>query len=169
MNEETEAALRRYVGERISEIYQSLQAGEIDELKGEDRAFAEAMQDHLDLPHVHNALEFAGDSEGVPYVVNVNGTEVSPVAHITMHSAVKQALASDPAARKAYDALRTVQGISAHHAEHVLIGLMFECVYEEKPPRYQAALKQIVSDDKTRKRLIEKYGPGHLFAAEDAG
>ena len=40
--------------------YEAVKAGTMAELPEEEQLFARAMQEHMHLKHIHNALEFAG-------------------------------------------------------------------------------------------------------------
>jgi hypothetical protein len=51
----------------------------------EGQILAKVIQEHLGLPHVHNALEFADVRGGEPYEVD----GVSPLAHLRMHAVVE--------------------------------------------------------------------------------
>jgi len=53
------AKLRRLVGQHEKVVYEAVKAGSVAQLQHESQLFAKAMQEHMHLKHVHNALEFA--------------------------------------------------------------------------------------------------------------
>jgi hypothetical protein len=59
--------LRRLVGQHEKTVYEAVKAGKVAELPHESQLYARAMQEHMHLKHVHNALEFADLREGAPY------------------------------------------------------------------------------------------------------
>ena len=50
---------RRLVGQHQKIVYEAVKAGKVAELPHESQLYARAMQEHMHLKHVHNALEFA--------------------------------------------------------------------------------------------------------------
>ena len=57
-------ALRRLIGQHEKIVYEAVKASMVAELPHESQLYAKAMQEHMHLKHVHNALEFADVSEG---------------------------------------------------------------------------------------------------------
>ena len=53
------AKLRKLTGQLHKLIYEAVKSGTIAELPEEEQLFARAMQEHMHLKHIHNALEFA--------------------------------------------------------------------------------------------------------------
>ncbi|HET6179683.1 MAG TPA: hypothetical protein VFE61_22355, partial [Candidatus Sulfotelmatobacter sp.] len=115
--------LRRLVGQHEKIVYEAVKAGTVAELPHESQLYAKAIQEHLHLQHVHNALEFADLREGAPYEITVGGETVNPMAHVTAHAAVKGQLEQDPLVGAAFEKM-VATGTSAHHAEHVLGALL---------------------------------------------
>ena len=70
--------LRKVIGEFHQLTYEAVKAGAVDALPGDDRLFAQAMQEHMHLKHVHNALEFADLREGAPLRNRVSGQHGEP-------------------------------------------------------------------------------------------
>lgn len=85
------AKLRKLTGQLQKLTYEAVKSGTMAELSEEEQLFARAMQEHMHLKHVHNALEFADLSEGAPYEIAFQGNTVNPLAHIAVHAAVKRA------------------------------------------------------------------------------
>jgi hypothetical protein len=81
--------LRILTGQLQKLIYEAVKSGTMAELSEEEQLFARAMQEHMHMKHIHNALEFADAREGAPYEVEFEGNVVSPLAHVAMHAAVK--------------------------------------------------------------------------------
>ncbi len=81
--------LRKLTGQLQKLTYEAVKSGTMAELSDEEQLFARAMQEHMHLKHVHNALEFADVREGAPYEVEFEGNVISPLAHVAMHAAVK--------------------------------------------------------------------------------
>jgi hypothetical protein len=121
--------LRRLVGQHEKLVYEAVKAGKVSELPHESQLYAQAMQEHMHLKHVHNALEFADLREGAQYEITVGGETVNPLAHVAAHSAVKGQLEQDPLVRAAFEKM-VATGTSAHHAEHVLGALLLETEWE---------------------------------------
>ena len=78
--------LRSLVGQHAKLVYEAVQAGAVDELPHESQLYAKAVQEHMHLKHIHNALEFADLRDGAPYEITIEGETVSPMAHIAAHS-----------------------------------------------------------------------------------
>ena len=156
--------LRRLVGQHEKLVFEAIKAGRVAELPHESQLYAQAVQEHMHLSHVHNALEFADLREGVPYEITAGGETVNPLAHVNAHAAVKGQLEQDPLVRAAFQKMLAT-GISAHHAEHILAALLFETVWEtaraveagkdaEKPQRtYIRKLQKLTRDSAFRKKL----------------
>ena len=113
--------LRKLVGQREKIVYEAVKADTVAQLPPESQLFAKAMQEHIHLRHIHNALEFADLREGEPYEITVEGEPVNPLAHLTAHAAVKGQLEQDPLVRAAFEKMLAT-GTAAHHAEHVPLG-----------------------------------------------
>ena len=116
--------LRDLLGKYDSLVYAAVKEGHVAELPEEDQCFARAILDHLGLPHIHNALEFADLRDGEPYVVD----GVSPMAHLRMHTAVEEMLSGgNEEVNAAVDRLLST-GIGRHHAIHI-VGAIFMQFY----------------------------------------
>ena len=164
MDDTLSSELRRLVGQHEKLVFEAIKAGRVAELPHESQLYAQAVQEHMHLSHVHNALEFADLREGVPYEITAGGETVNPLAHVNAHAAVKGQLEQDPLVRAAFQKMLAT-GISAHHAEHILAALLFETVWEtaraveagkdaEKPQRtYIRKLQKLTRDSAFRKKL----------------
>lgn len=91
MDDHERLKLSKLMGEFHQLTYEAVKAGAVDALPRDDRLLGQAMQEHMYLSHVHNALEFADLREGAPYEVAFQGNTVNPLAHIAVHAAVKRA------------------------------------------------------------------------------
>jgi hypothetical protein len=80
-----EAKLRKLTGQLHKLTYETAKADMVAELPHEQQLFARAMQEHMHLKHVHNALEFADLQEGAPYEIEFEGDAVSPLAQSGCH------------------------------------------------------------------------------------
>jgi hypothetical protein len=165
--------LRSLADQSLGLVYEAVKAGIADQLPPEYRALAQAVEEHRHLSHVHNALEFADVREGEPYEVIVDGNPVNPLAHVSIHAAVKEQIASEPVIRAAFEKMVAI-GFTPHHAEHVLMGMLMELLWEISQPRpgaakaralYMRNLKKLDRDKAYRRKLTDKFGPGH-FALE---
>jgi hypothetical protein len=164
--------LRKLVGQHQKLVYEAVKAGMVTELSPENQHSAKAIQEHMHLKHVHNALEFADLREGEPYEVTVEGTTVNPLAHVNGHAAVKGQIEQDPLVKAAFDKM-VATGTSAHHAEHVLSAMLLELVWESSQGaatvedgekarlRYYRKLKKIAGDSAYRKKLTRQFAPDH--------
>ncbi len=160
--------LRRLVGQHEKIVYEAVKAGMVAELPHESQLLAKAIQEHMHLKHVHNALEFADLREGEPYENTAGGEAVSPLAHVTAHAAVKGQLEQDPFVRAAFEKM-VATGTSAHHAEHVLAALLFETVVEagagkdtEKIQKiYVRKLQRLAKDSAFCKKLAQQFTADH--------
>src|SRR5271169_2429394 len=121
--------LRKLVDQRQKLIYDAVKAGMVAGPSHESQLMAQAMQEHMHLTHVHNALEFADLRQGVQYEITVAGEAVNPLAHVAAHAAVKGQLEQDPLVRAAFEKL-VATGTTTHHAEHVLGALLLETEWE---------------------------------------
>src|SRR5262245_50411419 len=84
-SEEKLRELRKEVGKYNTLVYWAVREGMVSALPREGQILAKAIQDHLELPHIHNALEFGDVLEGEAYIVD----GASPIAHLYMHAAVE--------------------------------------------------------------------------------
>ncbi len=162
----------RLVAEHEKLVYEAVKAGRVAELQHESQLYAKAMQEHMHLKHVHNALEFADLREGALYEISLGGETVNPVAHITAHAAVKGQLEQDPLFQAAFEKM-VATGTSAHHAEHVLSALLLETEWEtaraveagkdtEKIQKlYIHRLQKLVRDPPFRKKLTRRFTADH--------
>jgi len=164
--------LRELVGQHAKFVYEVVKNGGIDELPHESQLYARAIQEHMHLRHIHNALEFADVREGVQYEITVEGETVNPMAHITAHSAVKGQIEQDPLVRAAFEKM-VATGISAHHAEHILGALLFEMVWEgaqaddagngseRARAAYNHKIQKLARDSVFRKKLARQFSDDH--------
>jgi hypothetical protein len=164
--------LRRLVGQHEKLVFEAIKAGRVAELPRESQLYAQAVQEHIHLKHVHNALEFADLREGVPYEITVGGETVNPLAHVTAHAAVKGQIEQDPLVSAAFEKM-VATGTSAHHAEHVLGALLFETEWETaraveaaKDPEkaqtaYKRKLQKLIRDSAFRKKLTRQFTADH--------
>jgi hypothetical protein len=164
--------LRRLVGQHEKIVYEAVQADIVAKLPQESQLYAKAIQEHMHLKHVHNALEFADLREGTPYEIRVGGEVVNPLAHIAVHAAVKGQLEQDPLARAAFEKM-VATGTSAHHAEHVLGILLLETEWEtaraveagketqKVQKTYIGKLQKLVRDSVFRKKLTGQFRADH--------
>jgi hypothetical protein len=173
MNDSKATELRRLTGRQSKLVYEAVKAGKVAELSPENQALARAMSEHMHLKHVHNALEFADVRDGEPYEIAVNGKVVSPMAHVTLHAAVKGQIAADPPVRAAFEKM-VATGASAHHAEHVLAALFAELYFdltreaqaggdgEKARAVYYRKIKKITRDAVVRRKFIRQFPADHL-------
>jgi hypothetical protein len=164
--------VRKLVGQWDHAVYQAVKAGRTETLSWEGQLLAKAIQDHLHLPHVHTALEFADVREGVPYLVGGQ----SPLAHLAIHAAVEAQIAESADVKAAFDVL-LASGTDRHHAVH-LLGMLFSEYYaavvkasnrgEEPSDKFEKAynrkLRKICTDSMFRKKWIRKSSGGHPWA-----
>jgi hypothetical protein len=164
--------LRKLLGKYDRSIYQLVRAGQADQLSGEDRSFAEAIQEHLHLSHIHNALEFADVREGQQYEIQYQGEPLNPLLHLTMHSAVKQMVEQSENARLAFNAL-LADGINRHHAEHILSMVLGEALWNAGHPSgdksydMQKTLRKLSTNARFRNEWISKTSDAHPWAEAD--
>lgn len=168
--------LHRVVGQHEKLVYEAVKTGMLSELPHEDQFLGRAMQEHMHFQHVHNALEFADLRDGAPYEIMVEGDPVSPLAHVVGHAAVKGQIEQVPLIRAAFEKM-IATGCAAHHAEHVLMGMLMELVWKLGQPAaigrgaekaealYLRNLKKLDRDSVYRKKLTRQFGPDH-FAFE---
>ena len=164
--------LRELVGQHAKLVYEAVKAGRVGELPHESQLYAQAIQEHMHLKHIHNALEFADVREGEQYEIMVGGETVNPMAHIAAHSAVKGQIEQDPLVRAAFEKMLAT-GISAHHAEHVLGALLFEMEWEsaraieagrasqKAQATYNRKIQKLIRDSAFRKKLTWQFSDDH--------
>ena len=161
--------LLKLMGEFHRLTYEAVKAGTVADLSNEDQLLARAMQEHMHLKHVHNALEFADVREGVPYEIEFQGNTVSPLAHIAIHAAVKGQIAKVPEVRAAFEKM-VATGIFAHHAEHVLGSLLAELAWASSnseslaakaKAHYEHSIRKLCRDSSFRKRMTRRFGDDH--------
>lgn len=153
-------------------VYEAVKTGTVAELPHESQLYAKAIQEHMHLKHIHNALEFADVREGTQYEITVGGKTVNPMAHVAAHAGVKGQVEQDPLVRAAFEKL-VATGISTHHAEHVLGAMLLELEWEGiqaieagKDPekarmRYYREIQKLVRDPAFRKKLARQFGADH--------
>ncbi len=121
--------LRGLLDQHEKLVYEAVKAGVVDGLPHESQLYAQAIQEHVHLKHVHNALEFADLRDGAPYEITFKGDTVNPLAHLAVHSAVKGQIEKDPLVRAAFEKM-VATGTSAHQAEHLLAAMLTELLWE---------------------------------------
>jgi hypothetical protein len=169
---ETDRELLDLLGEYDARVYAAVKQGRVAELPREDQCLAKAIQEHLGLPHIHNALEFADVRGGEPYVVD----GVSPMAHLRMHAAVEAMLSGgNEDVKVAFDHL-LAGGIGRHHAIHIIGATFMEFYFDatrevergvqsDKPLRkFTRSLRRLCTDRSFRKKMARRFGEGHGFA-----
>jgi len=165
--------LRKLVGQHEKIVYEAVKADTVAQRPAlRASLFAKAMQEHMHLKHIHNALEFADLREGEPYEIAVGGEPVNPLVHLTAHAAVKGQLEQDPLVRAAFEKMLAT-GTAAHHAEHVLGALLFETEWEtaraveagKDTERVRAVyirkLQKLTRDSAFRKKLTRQFTADH--------
>jgi hypothetical protein len=172
MDDDILKELRELVGQHAKLVYDAIKAGTAGELPHESQLYAQAIQEHMHLKHIHNALEFADVREGEQYEIMVKGETVNPMAHIAAHSAVKEQIEQDPSVRAAFEKMVST-GISAHHAEHVLGALFFEMEWEnaraietgkgaqKAQTTYNRKIQKLTQDSAFRKKLARQFSDDH--------
>ena len=172
MDDDILKELRELIGQHAKIVYDAIKAGTVRELPHETQHYAQAIQEHMHLRHIHNAIEFADVREGDQYEITVKGETVNPMAHIAAHSAVKEQIEQDPSIRSAFEKM-VATGISAHHAEHVLGALFFEMEWErsraietgkdaEKVQTiYNRKIQKLIQDSAFRKKLTRQFSDDH--------
>jgi Domain of unknown function (DUF1841) len=172
MDDDILKELRELVGQHAKLVYDAIKTGAVGELPHESQLYAQAIQEHMHLKHIHNTLEFADVREGEQYEITIKGQTVNPLAHIAAHSAVKEQVEQDPSVRAAFEKMVTT-GISAHHAEHVLGALFFEMQWERaraieigKDARkvqttYNRKIQKLIQDSAFRKKLTRQFSDDH--------
>ncbi len=128
------AELRKLTGQLQKLTYAAVKSGTMAELSDEEQLFARAMQEHMHLKHVHNALEFADVREGAPYEVEFEGNVVSPLAHVAMHAAVKGQIEQVPEVKK---------GATKAKA------------------RYDRSIQKLCEDSTFREKMLKRFGGSH--------
>jgi hypothetical protein len=170
--EETQRELLELIGEYDALVYEAVKQGLVDELPREGQILAKVIQEHLGLPHVHNALEFADLRGGEPYEVD----GVSPMVHLRMHAAVEGMLDGGNAdVRAAYEKLLAT-GIEKHHAVHILGAIFMEFYFntakemergapsDKAERKFTKSLRKICTDSSFRMKMARRFGEGHGFA-----
>ena len=164
--------LRELVGQHAKLVYDAIKTGMVGELPHESQLYAQAIQEHMHLKHIHNALEFADVREGEQYEIMVEGETVNPMAHIAAHSAVKGQVEQDPLVRAAFEKM-VATGTSAHHAEHVLGALLFEMEWEsaqaieagknaqKAQATYNRKIQKLIRDSVFREKLTRQFSDNH--------
>jgi hypothetical protein len=164
--------LRKLTGLHEKLVYEAVKNGEVADLPHESQLYAQAIQEHLHLKHIHNALEFADVRDGVQYEITVGGQAVNPMAHVTAHAAVKGQVEQDPLVRGAFEKM-VATGISAHHAEHILSALLLEAEWEGMQAiqagedtdkarlSYIRKIKKLTQDAAFRKKLARQFSADH--------
>jgi uncharacterized protein DUF1841 len=172
MDDATLKELRDLVGQHAKLVYDAINSGMVRELPHESQLYAQAIQEHMHLKHIHNALEFADVREGEQYEICVGGETVNPMAHIAAHAAVKGQIEQDPLIRAAFEKM-VATGISAHHAEHVLGALFFEMEWENAraietgkdaqkiQTTYNRKIQKLIRDSAFRKKLTRQFSDDH--------
>lgn len=164
------AKLLKLTGQLQKLTYEAVKSGTLAELSEEEQLFARAMQEHMHLKHIHNALEFADLREGAPYEVEFEGNVVSPMAHIAMHAAAKGQIEQVPEVRAAFERM-VATGTPAHHAEHVLAALVGELMWgmsrtsersaAKAKERYDRSIQRLGEDAAFREKMTKRFGPSH--------
>jgi len=164
--------LRELVGQHAKLVYDAIKSGMVVELPHESQLYAQAIQEHMHLKHIHNALEFADVRDGEQYEIWVGGETVNPMAHTAAHSAVKGQIEQDPLVRAAFEKMLAT-GISAHHAEHVLGALLLEMEWEsaqaietgkdaqKAQTTYNRKIQKLIRDSAFRKKLTWQFSDDH--------
>jgi hypothetical protein len=172
MDDDRLKELRELVGQHAKLVYDAIKTGKIGELPHESQLYAQAIQEHMHLKHIHNALEFADVREGEQYEIMVGGDTVNPMVHIAAHSAVKGQIEEDPLVRAAFEKM-VATGISAHHAEHVLGALLLEMEWEgaqaieagkdtqKVHATYNRKIQKLIRDSAYRKKLTRLFSVDH--------
>ena len=170
MDDHERLKLSKIMGEFHQLTYEAVKAGVVDGLPRDDRLLGQAMQEHMHLKHVHNALEFADLREGAPYEIEFQGNTVNPLAHIAVHAAVKGQIEQDPEVRAAFEKM-VATGVAAHHAEHVLGALLAELIWgssrspegsaSKAKARYDHSIQKLCRDSQFRKKMTRRFGDNH--------
>ena len=178
MTQSKESELRQLselVGKHDALVYKAVKEGMVDSLSRDGQLIAKAIQDHLHLPHVHNALEFADARGGERYEVEVNGEPVSPVFHIYTHAAVEGQIVEDEEVKATFEKLLSL-GVDRHHAIHLLTLPLLEYIWRaakaekagEPIDRYKNAyrrhIKKLRDDTAFRKKQRRQSRPMHSWA-----
>jgi hypothetical protein len=170
--EDKQRELLELIGRYDALVYAAVKQGRVAELPREGQILAKVIQEHLGLPHVHNALEFADVRGGEPYEVD----GVSPVAHLKMHAAVEEMLDGGNADAKAAHEKLLATGIERHHAVHILGAIFMEYYFEAAeamqrgvPPdkaerKFTRSLRKLCTDSSFRRRMSRRFSEQHGFA-----
>lgn len=172
MDDDKLTELRKLVGQHAKLVYEAVKTGMVAELPHESQLYAQAIQEHMHLKHIHNALEFADVREGEQYEITVGGETVNPMAHIAAHSAVKGQIEHDPLVRAAFEKM-VATGTSAHHAEHILGAMLLETEWESAQEVqagkdtlkaraiYNRKIQKLIQDSAFRKKLKRQFSEDH--------
>jgi len=170
--EKTQRELRELIAQYDALVYAAVKQGRVAELPREGQILAKVIQEHLGLPHVHNALEFADVRGGEPYEVD----GVSPMAHLRMHAVVEGMLDGGTADVKAAFEKLLATGIERHHAVHIVGAIFMEYYFEaakeiqrgdpsDKAERkFTRSLRKICTDSSFRRRMARRFSEQHGFA-----
>ena len=161
----------RKLAEQLQKLtYEAVKSGTLADLSEEEQLFARAIQEHIHLKHIHNAIEFADLRDGTPYEVEFEGNVVSPLAHIAMHAAAKGQIEQLPEVRAAFEKM-VATGTPAHHAEHVLAALVGELMWgmtrasersaAKAKEHYDRSIQKLCEDSKFREKMTKRFGPSH--------
>src|SRR5215472_18040551 len=165
------AKLRKLTDQLHKLTYEAVKAGAVAELPNEEQLLGRAMQEHMHLKHIHNALEFADLREGDPYEIEFEGNVVSPLAHVAVHAAVKGQIEQVPEVRNAFEKM-VATGTPAHHAEHVLGALLAELMWETSrgsgavvpataKAHYDGSIQKLCRDSAFRRKMTRRFGNSH--------
>jgi hypothetical protein len=164
MDEKNLNEFRKLVGEQDHLIYQTVKLGGTSHLSGESLSIAEAIQDHLHISHVCNAFEFADVREGEPYEIQHEGAAINPLAHVTVHAAVKESIKQNEWARSAFAKLLS-EGVSKHHAEHILTMIFVEALWDAAhggdAEGFRQGAEKICASTRFRRRWIRSAPEAH--------
>ena len=164
--------LRKMVGQHAKLVYEAVKAGMVAELPRESQLYAQTIEEHMHLKHIHNAFEFADVREGKQYEITVGGEAVNPMAHVAAHAAVEGQIEEDPLVRTGFEKM-VATSTSNHHAEHVLAAMLMEAQWESaqaieagKNPEkawtiYKRKLQKLISDTAFRKKLTRQFSADH--------
>src|SRR5258708_17930335 len=119
MNDPIFTELRKLVGQHEKIVYEAVKADTVAQLPHESQLFAKAMQEHMHLKHIHNALEFADLRDGQPYEITIGVEPVNPLALLTALAAGNGHLQPNPLVTPAFAKMLTTSPV-ANHAQHYM-------------------------------------------------
>ena len=167
--------IRKLLGGWEAEVYRAVREGRVHELSRDGQFFARAIQQHLELLHIHNALGLADLREGDQYLVN----GASPLAHLYVHAAVEEMIeGGNEDMKAAYEHLLTA-GVDSHHAVHILGPLFLQLhanVYaangrgetiDEAERDFQKILRKICTNSAFRTEMARQFNATHTFVESD--